>query len=142
MTIFVLITGTLHKDAVPRTSQSGKEFTTANVRIEADGQTTWANVIAFDQAAQDELKRLQAGDTVSVQGKAKLGVFEGKDGQHRASLDVVAGSVTGLSPKAKPNPRRSAPGRRAAPANVGGDPVRDMRRVYVAADDLNDELSF
>ncbi|MDD5036676.1 MAG: single-stranded DNA-binding protein [Methylococcaceae bacterium] len=100
MSIFVLITGTLHKDPTPRTSQAGKEFVTANVRIEADGATTWASIIAFSESAREELLRLRAGDAVSVQGKAKLGTYE-KNGEHHASLDVVAASVIGIQPKPK-----------------------------------------
>ncbi|MGI2326099.1 MULTISPECIES: single-stranded DNA-binding protein [unclassified Methylococcus] len=107
MSLHILAQGTLHKDPQLRQSASGKTFTTANVRIEADGSTTWCSLIVFDQTAQDELLRCHAGDAVSVQGKLKVSVFE-KAGEHRASLDIVANSVTALRPKPRPKQQRQS----------------------------------
>jgi hypothetical protein len=42
-----------------------------------------------------------AGDSVSVQGPARLGVFQDKAGEHRASLDVTAAHVLALRQPAK-----------------------------------------
>lgn len=141
MSMFVLLTGVLHKAAVPRTSHSGKEFTTANIRVEQDGTTQWVNVIAFDQAAQDELKRLDAGDVVSVQGKLKASVYE-KDGEHRPSLDVVGAVVVGLTPKSQ-NPSKPRAKSRQIPPRQAVDSVGDMRKVYGRPDEgFDDDLSF
>lgn len=98
MTIHALVQGELFRDPIQRTSASGKQFTTCNIKSTGDGETVWASVICFNDDAMAELLRLKAGDAVSVQGKAKLGVFE-KNGEHRASLDVVANSVVALKPK-------------------------------------------
>jgi single-stranded DNA-binding protein len=83
----VLITGTLHRDPVTRTAKTGKAFVTALMRSESQGETLWVNALAFNEAAQTELMRLKAGESLSVQGAMKVSVFE-KNGEHRASLDV------------------------------------------------------
>jgi single-stranded DNA-binding protein len=101
--MFVLITGSLWRDPAARQSKAGRQFVTALVRAGTQTDTQWCNVVAFDTRAQSELLRLQAGDAVSIQGTAKLGVFE-KNGEHRASLDVTAANVLALR---QPKPARS-----------------------------------
>ncbi|MCX7108851.1 MAG: single-stranded DNA-binding protein [Proteobacteria bacterium] len=104
MSIHVLLTGVLHKDAVARTSQNGNQYVTCTVRVEQDGQTVWANVICFDDLAQGELLRLNAGDAVSLQGKAMPKVYM-KDEEARPSLQVTANAVLPLQPKYQPKPQ-------------------------------------
>jgi single-stranded DNA-binding protein len=52
--------------------------------------------------------RLAAGDAVSVQGSAKLGTFQARDGTWRASLEVVAAQVLALRQLKKPRPAKEA----------------------------------
>lgn len=141
MTIHVLITGELHRDPIQRTSASGKTFVTANVRSQADGETVWASVICFSEEGMAELLRLKAGDAVSVQGKAKLVVYE-RNGEHRPSLDVVASSVTALRPK----PRTRRP-RQDRQDSRGFDPRQVYGRPATAhqaepEDGFNDPILF
>jgi single-stranded DNA-binding protein len=134
MSLHILLSGVLHKPAVPRTSQSGKEFVTANVRAEVDGNPLWASVIAFDTSAQAELLRLNAGDSLSVQGRGKLGVFQGKDGLSHPSLDVTADVVTALKPRARPRADTGRP-RAANPAQQANATTADYQRLYGQAKD-------
>jgi len=131
MSLFILAQGTLYKDPQSRTSASGKPFCTAQLRTEQDGQSVWCSVICFDATACEELLRLKAGDACSISGRAKLTTFE-RNGEHRASLDVVANSVIALKPKPRPRQPRQArtDGRefdarqaygRAAPAHQADD---------------------
>ncbi|WP_367025163.1 single-stranded DNA-binding protein [Methylococcus sp. ANG] len=131
MTIYVLAQGELHRDPIQRTSQTGRVFTTANLKVQSDGETVWASIICFTDEGQQELLRLRAGDAVSVQGKCKLTVYQ-KGDEYRASLDVVANSVIALKPKPRPRQPRQArtDGRefdarqaygRAAPAHQADD---------------------
>ena len=92
MTATVLIIGALHRDPVMRTAKTGKAFVTALLRSESQGKTLWVNAVAFDEAAQAELMRLKAGESLSVQGKLRVSIYE-KAGEYRASLDVVASHV-------------------------------------------------
>ena len=104
MSIHVLVTGILQKDAVQRLSQNGNHYATCSVRVEQDGQTLWANVICFDEAAQAELLRLKGGDALSVQGKATPKIYM-KDDEARPSLQVTAYAVLPLQPKYEPKPK-------------------------------------
>jgi single-stranded DNA-binding protein len=107
MSIHVLVTGILHKDAVSRVSQNGNNYATCTVRVEHDGQTVWANVICFDEVAQAELLRLSAGDAVSIHGKGMPKVYM-KDDEARPSLQVTATGVLALQPKYDPPPKSVA----------------------------------
>jgi single-stranded DNA-binding protein len=90
MSVYCLVRGLLHREPVLRTGkESGKVFCTALLRAETGDAMLWCNVAAFDERAQAELLRLHAGEAVSVQGTMKVGIFE-KNGEHRASLDIVA----------------------------------------------------
>jgi single-stranded DNA-binding protein len=111
--MFVLISGTLWRDPAARQSKAGKQFTTALLKAGTPAEALWVNVVCFDQLAQSELLRLTAGDAVSVQGPAKISVFE-KAGEHRASLEIVAAQVLALrqpksAKKSRAQPETSAP---------------------------------
>ena len=67
--MFVLITGSLWRDPTARQSKAGKRYVTTLVKAGTPQEALWANVIAFDTAAQSELLRLQAGDAVAVQAR-------------------------------------------------------------------------
>ena len=146
MSIHVLVTGILHKDAVERISQNGNPYVTCSVRAEQDGQTLWANVICFDEVAQAELLRIKAGDAVSVQGKATPKVYM-KDDEPRPSLQVTASHVLPLRPRNEPKyePRaesRSFP--KPAKAKTAKAPARNTRSEedMSAAEGFDDPLEF
>ena len=56
--MFVLITGTLHRDPIARPGKTGAAFVTANLRYRAGNEAAWASVIAFAEDARTELLRL------------------------------------------------------------------------------------
>jgi single-stranded DNA-binding protein len=110
---YCLLCGILHRNPTLRTGkESGHAFMTALLRCETGENTLWANVAAFDESAQAELLRLKTGDAVSIQGGMKVSIFE-KNGEHRASLDVVASQVTAL--------RRIKPQKGGQDAQGGGE---------------------
>ncbi len=117
----VLVIGELWRTPVPRQSKAGTAYATALIKGGTPTEPLWANIVAFDQAAQTELLRLAAGESVCIQGVGKLGTFE-KNGEHRASLDVTANHVLALRQK-KPK-RDTAPARddrRAPPTDLPFD---------------------
>jgi len=91
-------------------------------------------LICFDADAQDELMRLTAGDSLSVQGVARISVFQDKHGEHRASLDMTANRVLALRQpkpaKADSSNERSA---KSKPRKVAAPP---MQHEPVWADEL------
>lgn len=143
MSIYVLVTGILHKDAVSRISQNGNNYVTCSVRAEQDGQTQWANVICFDETAQEELLRLRSGDALSVQGKATAKVYM-KDDEPRPSLQVTASLVLPLKPRAEPKPRSvPAPATPRSKAAAKSPSVEAWRAESPADDNgFDDPLDF
>jgi hypothetical protein len=75
--MFVLISGALWCDPAARQSKAGKQYVTALLKAATPPDAQWVNVVCFDQIAQSELLRLESGDSVSVQGPAKLWRFPG-----------------------------------------------------------------
>jgi len=59
--------------------------------------TQWFNVVAFGRLAETCNQYVRKGMAILVAGPVKLNQYTGRDGQHRASLDVVARDVQFLS---------------------------------------------
>lgn len=112
--IYVLLAGTLYAAPVRRTAKNGNPFATAKLLADADdGSTVWCNVIAFGEAGE-RLATLEAGDAVSMTGKARLNQWEDQNGNLRAGLSVTATEIVALrrEPRArfrKPRALRSQP---------------------------------
>lgn len=116
MTVHVLITGSLFKPAERRTSKAGKVFVVATVKaaaVDATNSEFWS-VLAFNDTAQEQLLRLEAGEKLSLQGGLKLETFRRDDGEVRISRTVFADNVLVLrappkerKPKAKPPEQQS-----------------------------------
>jgi single-stranded DNA-binding protein len=107
MSVFVLVTGTLFKDPEQKTSsKSGRAFVSAVVKIGGENNDAefWS-VTAFSQSAQSELLRLNAGDAVSVLGKAKLELWQRDGGEVKISRSLFADQALAL--KAPPRERRA-----------------------------------
>ncbi len=139
MTIHVLLTGILHKNAVSRISQNGNAYVTCSVRVEQDGQTVWANVICFEASAQAELLRLNAGDALSVQGKAMPKVYM-KDEEARPSLQVTATAVLPLQAKPPSKSQSAYTKSRPGPKPSGTDAQRTESNAV--DDGFDDPLPF
>lgn len=83
-------------------------------------------MFAFDEVARAELSRLTAGDSLTVQGAAKLSVYE-KTGEWRPSLDGTAAHVLALRQPPKKRAPKQADDRKGGsawddgfPENFGG----------------------
>ena len=120
MTAFALVTGTIFRAPVQKTSKAGKPFTTCSVRAGSDdsgGGDFWS-VMCFSESAQLELLRLEVGDAVSVRGKLKIETYE-KDGQTRVSRSIFADAALGLRPAPREKKPKAPPaGSKAADGNV------------------------
>jgi single-stranded DNA-binding protein len=89
----VLMQGTLSATPMRRTSEAGRTFATAQVRVPTDDDALLCSVIVFDAAAVDALLALDKGDAVAVSGTAKLSHWTGKDGTERTGLSVTGQRV-------------------------------------------------
>ena len=88
--IDALITGKLHGLPQQRTAKTGRTFTTAKLRVPTGEDSTFCNVIAFNDEAQAALLALGAGEAVALAGELKVSTWTDKNGTARPSLDLVA----------------------------------------------------
>jgi single-stranded DNA-binding protein len=92
MSITALVTGRLIATPERRTGNSGKPFTLAKLSAAAEGEDALVSLIAFGSVAE-ELAALGKGDTVAVNGRAKVNTWTGKDGSPQAGLSVTADTI-------------------------------------------------
>jgi single-stranded DNA-binding protein len=92
--IDALIAGRLYGTPQRRTSKNGNAFVTAKVRTPmANGESTFINVVAFNDTAINAMLALGEGDSVAIAGELKVSVYQSADGTARPSLDLVAHAV-------------------------------------------------
>jgi hypothetical protein len=107
MTVAILAQGQLWSAAERCEARSGREYVRATLIVADDG--FWS-VVAFAPDVQDELCRLDEGDSLAVQGALRVELFE-RDGATRVCRKIIADRILALrQPGAlsKRPPRRSA----------------------------------
>jgi len=96
MTIAALITGSIHKAVAEKQARSSGEpyvdFTIAT-KTEATGTKSFVRATVFDKATIADAMTLSEGDAVTVRGRLKAEVWEGK-----VSLSIVAAKILPLVP--------------------------------------------
>jgi single-stranded DNA-binding protein len=116
MSITALITGKLIADPEQRTGQSGKPYTRATVSAHDGDGDALVSVMAFGTVGE-QLAAMAKGDTVALNGRAKLNSWTGRDGVTRTGLSLTADAMLtsyhlkrkrqAVSPKADPEPTQS-----------------------------------
>lgn len=92
MSITALVTGKLIADPDHRTGQSGRPFVLAKIAAHDGDSDALVSVMAFGTAVE-QLAALAKGDTVLVNGRAKVSTWTGKEGTAKAGLSVTADVV-------------------------------------------------
>jgi single-strand DNA-binding protein len=104
----VIMVGRLTRDPeVHDTSTGGKlsnmRIVTSEYRKDADGQrkeeVQYHSVVAFGRLAEICADYLRKGRLVYFEGKLRTREWEGKDGLHRYTTEVIADTMHMLSPK-------------------------------------------
>ena len=107
--IDALIAGKIYGQPAQRTAKTGSTFATAKLRLATgDGESLFANVIAFDDAPCRALLALSDGDSVALAGTLTPKVWADKTGTPHPALDIVAHQV--LTPYHVQRKRRSVAG--------------------------------
>lgn len=97
----ITIVGNLTRDPELRYTQSGKATVTVGIavnrRYQVNGewqeQTTYMNVVAWDQLAENIAASLTKGSRIMATGRLDVREYEGRDGVKRTSVDVIADEV-------------------------------------------------
>ena len=104
--ISALVSGDLVADPVARTTQAGKPFTTATLRVPAGEDAIFVGVAAFDERAAERLARMRRGGTVAACGVLEQNTWTAKDGSERTGWRLTASEV--LTAYAATKKRRAA----------------------------------
>lgn len=105
MSLTIMLSGSIAKQPETRTSKNGNEFATTTVRTQTAEGDLFASVTAFSELAPI-LARLQRGDPVTVIGTGKVSTYQGRDGDTKAGLSVVASRIIALADhQAPPKPK-------------------------------------
>lgn len=123
--IRALITGSLYGSPASRTSQAGKDFTTAKLRADGkDGATVWTSLVAFGEQAE-RLATLKPNAAIAVSGRVEVTAWTDKSGNPAAGLSLVVDELATLEGKPRtpqatqrphPSPRTT---RQPEPAGTG-----------------------
>ena len=125
MSEVALIVGSMFRAPESKIARTGKAYTSATVKIAADGEAIFWRVFAFSETAQAALMRLGDGDKIAVQGTIKLEVYTNKDGEHNISRTIFADNVLAL--RQPPRERKPKADRPAEPYNgPAADPSDDI----------------
>jgi single-strand DNA-binding protein len=97
----ITVVGNLTRDPELRYTQSGKATVTVGIavnrRYQVNGewqeQTTYMNVVAWDQLAENIAASLTKGARIMASGRLDVREYEGRDGAKRTSVDIVADEV-------------------------------------------------
>jgi single-stranded DNA-binding protein len=107
MTVFALVTGTIFRAPLQKTSKAGKPYTVCTVKAGSDDSASgdfWS-VLIFSESAQLEMLRLEIGDAVAIRGKLEIKTYVANDGTTKISRSIFADAALGL----RPAPRTQKP---------------------------------
>ena len=97
----ITVVGNLTRDPELRYTQSGKATVTVGIavnrRYQVNGEwqeaTTYMNVVAWDQLAENVAASLTKGTRVLVTGRLDVREYEAREGGKRTSVDIAADEI-------------------------------------------------
>ena len=125
MSVHVLVSGSLFKAPEQRTSQAGRRFVSATIRVGGENRDAefWS-LMVFSDSAQAELLRLGVGDALSAQGSAKFELYQKDGGEVRISRTIFANAILPLRApprEKKPKAAKASPTQGATDPNLNDD---------------------
>jgi len=125
----IMLIGNVGTDPEMRFTPSGNPVTsfrvaTSRVYTTSEGErkqeTEWFTVVAWKKQAESCNQFLTKGQRVYVEGSLRTRSWEGRDGQKRVTVEVIANRVLFLDRQAvAPLPGEEAPGEATVEAAVG-----------------------
>ena len=105
MSVAVLVTGALFRAPEQKTSQAGRRFVSATIKVGGEsGNAEFWSLLVFSDSVQADLLRLGVGDALSAQGSAKIEIYQKDGGEARISRTIFANSILPL--RAPPRERK------------------------------------
>jgi len=96
--IQAVLTGNLGRDPEIKETRNGKSMANLSVasttkRSDRDPETTWVDVVCFDELALGAAGSLRKGQKVVVTGSLVMETFRRKDGSEGTALRMVASDI-------------------------------------------------
>lgn len=104
--------GRLGKDAVLKSTGTGRAFMVMSVIVGEDEEAEWINVSAWNDHLIDLAEHLKSGVAVYVEGKLKMRRWENPEGS-RSGLQVSASLVQPLALIGRSKPKAPRAGKKA-----------------------------
>jgi single-strand DNA-binding protein len=97
----ITVVGNLTRDPELRFTNAGKAVVSFGIAVsrryqvnnEWQEQTSFFNVTAWDQLGENAAASLTKGTRVLVSGRVEVREYQGRDGEKRTSVDIVADEV-------------------------------------------------
>ena len=102
MTLRAIVTGSLSKAPVEKTSSRGNAYLIASVREGSGDATRYVSAFIFAEDEIETVRSLQVGEPISVAGELTVELSEW-NGESRLNWKITADAV--LSARAKPKQR-------------------------------------
>ena len=99
----VSATGRLGKDVILKDA-GGKKIAAFSLAVDSsrkDAPTVWLQIRCWERLAENCSRFLGKGSRVAITGRLQCEEWQGRDGQKRSELRVVASDVTFLSGKSE-----------------------------------------
>jgi single-stranded DNA-binding protein len=125
--------GTLGKDAEAKTSNAGKQYLRANVRVGDGERAQWVNVTAFDADAIATADKFVKGAAVYIEGRLSLDKWTDQAGASRSGFSCMSWHCR-LAQIGRNKQKRTR--------HTGGSRTNNQAAPPQAAGDLNDEIGF
>lgn len=114
------VTGNLGRDPELKDTKTGKKMASFSVasttkRDGRDPETTWIDVVCFDEVAEGAAGSFKKGMKVLMSGQLSLETYERKDGTEGTALRMVANDI-GLSVRTPKERDEDRPQRESRPA--------------------------
>lgn len=122
--ITATVTGNLGRDPELKDTRTGKKMASFSVasttkRDGKDPETTWLDVVCFDEVAEGAAGNFRKGMKVVMHGQLSLETYQRKDGTEGMALRMVASEI-GLSvraPRERAESREDHPPRKSSSRN-------------------------
>jgi single-stranded DNA-binding protein len=146
VSVAILISGSIFREPVQRTSQSGRKYvvTTLKAASADNSSSDFWSVLAFGTTAGAELMLLAVGERLAVQGTLKIETYT-KDGETKISRTLFADHVMALRQPPKERKAKAPPaGSKAADAVVKQSILPDATPETAAGGPafFNDDIPF
>ena len=125
----MLLIGNVGRDPEMRYTPSGSAMTTFSVAVnrrytppngEPQEETEWFRIVAWNRLAETCNNYVTRGMKVYVEGRLRSNTWVGQDGQTRFSNEIMANTVTFLTPRSQGGGYGGPPGEQGGYGGAGG----------------------